>query len=78
MSIIANIKTYLLNGLTDWDSFKQSYIIKTSAKQVYKLGRLIDLSRFATLHIRELKRPKFSDYFIKEGPKGALQPLRFI
>jgi hypothetical protein len=78
MSLNANIKTYLLNGTADWDSFKQSYIIKTSAERVYKLGRLPDLSQFVTLRIKELKRPEFSDYFAKEGAEGNSQPLRFV
>jgi hypothetical protein len=78
MSSIANTKTYLLNGPTDWDSFEQSYIIKTSAERVYELGRLADPSRFATLRIREPKRPEFSDYFAKEGPEGASRPPRFV
>jgi hypothetical protein len=78
MSSIANIKTYLLNGPADWDSFEQLYIIKTSAERVYELGRLPDPSQFATLHIKEPKRPKFSDYFAKEGAEGNSQPPRFV
>ncbi|KAF4415201.1 putative retrotransposon hobase [Fusarium acutatum] len=78
MSSTANTKTYLLNGPADWDSFEQSYIMKTSAERVYELGRLADPNRFATRRIKEPKRPEFGDYLAKEPAEGNTRPPRFV
>ncbi|KAH7154669.1 hypothetical protein DER46DRAFT_638511 [Fusarium sp. MPI-SDFR-AT-0072] len=62
MSSNANAKIYLLNSPNDWDSFEQSYIMKTTAERVYKLARLSDPRLFSTLRIREPQRPEIGDY----------------
>ncbi|KAL9562859.1 hypothetical protein ACKAV7_003813 [Fusarium commune] len=62
MSSNANAKIYLLNSPNDWDSFEQSYIMKTTAERVYELARLSDPRLFSTLRIREPQRPEIGDY----------------